>query len=372
MRVGRTYVYERSSSQNQLWSCGFVGVCMTALTVFLAVTGFSMLGEYRDVSASLGSLIVHPSVNSNVPDPAHNGDVVHVTIAPGELATDHALYDPAFQLTVPGAVTLERRVEYCQWQEHVHERTERTSDNSDTERVVRTYTYTKGWTSSPVNSLFFDQPAAHFNPQRRPVAAGRVDTAGITSARGFRIGAQDAQHLRSPTTTYSFRPESLQSFVTSPAAMNDHFFYTGNNGWFLSKYTPSTAEKAMKMAFEYAEGTLLDFQLGDLFSVCDAGDVRVALEGKVPVSGVSVVALQTPDGTLVPFRTLQGRPMMLLQEGQHSVPDMVKAEVGARFRSLVWRTVGTLASAALAVVAWRYVAQAYAARKALQDTNKNE
>lgn len=372
MRVGRTYVYERGSSKNQLWSCGFVGVCVSALAVYLAVTGYGMLGEYRDVSASLGALIVHPSANSNVPDPAHNGDVVHVTIAPGELATDHALYDPAFQLSVPGAVTLERRVEYCQWQEHVHERTERSSDNSDTERVVRTYTYTKGWQSAPINSLFFDQPAAHFNPQRQPVAAGRVDTAGITSARGYRIAAQDAQRLRAPTTTYSFRPESLQHFLTSPAAVNDKFFYTGSNGWFLSKYTPSTAEKAMRMAFEYAEGTLLDFQLGDLFSVCDAGDVRVALEGKVPVGGVSVVALQSPDGTLTPFRTLQGRPMMLLQEGQHTVPEMVDAEVGARFRSLLWHAAGVLASTALAVAAWYYFAQALATRKALEDTRKNQ
>lgn len=372
MRIGRTYVYERSASKNQLWTCGLMGVCVSALAVYLAATSVSLLGEYRDVSASLGALIVHPSVNSNAPDAAHNGDVVHVTIAPGELATDHALYDPAFQVSVPGAVTLERRVEYCQWQEHVHEHTERGSGGSDSERVVRTYTYTKGWTSAPVNSLFFDEPAAHFNPQRQPVAAGRVDSAGLTSARGYRIAAHDAQALRSPTTTYSFRPESLQQFAASPAAVNDHFFYTGSNGWFLSKYTPSAAEKAMKMAFEYLEGTLLDFQLGDLFSVCDAGDVRVALQGKVPVGGVSVVALQNPDGTLVPFKTLRGRDMMLLQEGQHSVPEMINAEVGARFWSLVWYGLGTIAAVAVAVLSWRSFAQALATRKALEEAEKNK
>jgi len=243
---------------------------------------------------------------------------------------------------------LSRHVEYCQWQEHVHEHTVKTGENK--ERVTRTYTYTKGWTSHPINSLFFDQPAAHHNPQRMPVQAGQVDVTGLRSSSGFSVPAPFVTKMKGRTSIITFRPESLQGFLNSPARLNDKFFYTGNNGWFLSKYEPSTAERYMKMAFEYVEGTLLDFQLGDLFSVCDAGDVRVSLQGQVLQNGFSAIALQNSDGSLTPFKTLSGRNLMLLQEGQIDAKEMIDREIGDRFRTLIWFVIGAFVSVGLCVL----------------------
>jgi len=352
MRVGRTYVYERDtrgSSTGVFIVLAVIAGGFGIWTTYGTITNFS---SYNDVKSSLRSLIVYPSAPGlgygSVFDPNHVGDVVHVNIPQSELQLQHNVFDPVFGVYVPGAVSLNRRVEYCQWQEHVHERTEKTGDNK--ERVYRTYTYTKGWHSYPINSLFFDQPAAHHNPQRQPVAPGQVDVTGITSTKGFSIAAPFMNNLKGQTLTYSFRPEHLQGFLTSPAYVNDKFFYTGNNGWFLSKYEPSRAEQAMKMAFEYAEGTLFDFQLGDLFSVCDAGDVRVALEGKVLQNGISAIALQNADGSLSPFKTLSGNNIILLQEGQVTADEMMNRELGDRFTTLVWYTIGALVSVGLCVL----------------------
>jgi hypothetical protein len=48
------------------------------------------------------------------------------------------------------------------------------------------YYYIKGWTSSRTNSLLFDQPGAHHNPQRDPFPSEQW-TAQDASASGFHL-----------------------------------------------------------------------------------------------------------------------------------------------------------------------------------------
>jgi len=345
MRIGRTYVYERSISSNRAITYTILAVLAGLGCVYTGYKSCTSFSKYRDVRASLKSLIVHPSDNGYGFDPANNGDVVHVNIAQKDLIFERAVHDPYLNLEVPGAVTLNREVEYCQWAEHVHEKTKKVGQ--DRERVIRTYSYTKTWRPYLISSLFFDQPAAHHNPQRNPVSAGAIDKVGISSTTGFSIAAPYMDKLRESESIISFRPEKLQGLVNSPAYINEKFFYTGNNGWFLSKYNPSTAETAMKMAFQYLEGTLLDFQLGDLFSVCDAGDVRVQLRGKVLDNGISVIALQNNDGNLVPFQTLSGRDLIIMRPGQLSAQSMIDDEINHQFWDLFWFIVGTLALGAV-------------------------
>jgi len=342
-------VYERSTSNKNMTTFVVLAAIFGALGLWTTISSVKNFNRYRDVKASFGSLIVTSSTPGlgygSVFSPMNNGHVVHVNIPQSAVAPDHLLFDPAFSVYVGNAVTLNRRVEYCQWQEHYTEHSVKTGE--DTERVVRTYYYTKGWTSTPINSLFFDQPAAHYNPQRQPVAAGSVDVTGVSSASGFKLPAVYMKYFKGDTKTFFFNPESLQGFLTSPARVNDNFFYTGTNGWFLSKYQPSAAEQAMKMAAQYIEGTLFDFQLGDLFSVCDAGDVRVSLEGKVLQNGFSAIALQNADGTLSPFKTLAGNNIMLVREGQFTADELKEQELGDLFSTLMWFSIGALVTCAL-------------------------
>jgi len=348
MRVGRTYVYERDSRKNNIGTFSILSLIAAAAGIFTLYKSITLCGTYLDVRSSFSKLIVHPSGYESQFNPDHNGDVVHVNLKQSDLIFERPAHDPYLNLDVPNAVTLYRDVEYCQWQEHVHERTEKTGENS--ERVVRTYTYTKTWRSHLVNSLFFDQPAAHHNPMRNPVSGGSIDYVGISSRNGFSISASAMRNLRGTSSIINFGQESLKNTLSSPGVVNDKFFYTGNNGWFLSKYTPSTAETLMKAAFQYAEGTLLDFQLGDLFSTCEAGDIRVRLEGKVLTDGVSAIAEQMSDGTLVPFKSMKGRDIILIQSGQLSAQEMMDNELSSQFWTVFWYSLGFLASAALLVL----------------------
>ena len=370
MRIGRTYVYERKISRDRLFTYGFLGALCLAGALYTGYSAYEAVSKYRDVKKSLALLDVRSAAQML---PHNNGNVVHVQIPQSDLVQEHTVQDAAFGVSVPGAVTLERRVEYCQWREHVHERTVKTGN--DKERVERTYTYTKGWTSSPINSLFFDQPAAHHNPQRRPVAAGFVDSTGVRSTNGFTISAEMMGSLSTPTVRIRFRPESLRDFVVSPAATNEKFFYApDNSGWFVSKYSPSVAEMGIKAMFQYLEGTLLDFQLGDLFSTCDAGDVRVALEGKLLRNGVSAIALQQQDGSLVPFRTLGGRQLILLEEGQHSSPGMIRDFTrGARNSALLSSLLAVACVALTSLMGWLFYGAWVQKKRAEQEQkNKNE
>jgi len=351
--------------------CTILAVIAGGLALWTIYETFNCYHRYSDLKDSFGLLNVHPTSAglgyASQFDPNLIGAVVHVNIPQSDLLLDHYVTDPAFGINVPGAITLNRRVEYCQWREHYVEKTEKTGQ--DTERVVRTYYYTKGWTSAPINSLFFDQPAAHHNPQRRPYEQGPVDVTGIRSGSGFSVSAPYMDNIKGQTLTFYFRPDTLQGFLTSPAYLTHKFFYTGDKGWFLSKYEPSTAETAMKMAFQYAEGTLLDFQLGDLFSTCDAGDVRVAFEGKTIQNGVSLVALLNQDGSLSPFKTLKGKDVMLVQEGQLTAKEMMDRETGDIFTSFIWFLVGAIASVGVCVLC---ASQAANKKKALeQQPNEN-
>jgi len=363
MRIGRTYVYERDSRKNNMATFGILSLIATGVAIFTGYKSVTLFSKYRDVSASLSSLIVHGTGYDGSFNPANTGDVVHVNLKQNELIFERPAYDPFMNVYVPNAVTLDRDVEYCQWQEHVHERTEKTGEH--TERVTRTYTYTKGWRSHLINSLFFDQPAAHHNPQRNPVSSASVDYVGVSSVKGFSIPAYSMQNLRGPSSVISFGPQGLEGTKNSPGLENN-FYYTGSDGWFLSKYDPSTSERLMKAAFQYAEGTLFDFQLGDLFSTCDAGDIRLRLEGKVLTNGISAIAEQASDGTLIPFKTLSGRDIMLLESGQVSAKEMIDNELSSQFWTLFWFCLGFVVCAVLLYV---FASFFFAAVKAQQNEN---
>ncbi|KAI8814860.1 hypothetical protein BJ742DRAFT_192702 [Cladochytrium replicatum] len=89
----------------------------------------------------------------------------HGRVAYATADTDRSsilLDDGDFDLSFEGALRIRRRTEYCQWVKSYEEK-----ENDDGERY-RTYYYYKTWQSNPVNSLFFDQPGAHHNPQYDP------------------------------------------------------------------------------------------------------------------------------------------------------------------------------------------------------------
>jgi hypothetical protein len=113
-------------------------------------------------------------VNASPVDPSTNGKLVHVT---GMLKPATPAKDPVFGVTGDGLVRLSRTVEMYQWKEDTATRSQENIGGSKT--TEKTYTYKKDWSSSPIDSSSFKNPAGHQNP-RMPGRSATFDAGGVT------------------------------------------------------------------------------------------------------------------------------------------------------------------------------------------------
>ncbi len=347
-------------------------------------------------------------------------------------------FDSDTQISIPGALTLRRTPEYCQWAELQSQscqactRTVSAKDGSTKEEnyqcnCVIQYDYIKAWRSYRINSLLFDQPGAHYNPQRDPMPFRMIlsEHAKLTFGKneadldddGHQVGSrttdgedtiklnqgvQKVQAILDPAMLSSgvrnqpyrrveFTPggmppapsffsrlfssifgntssssssryrryEALQSLKNMPyssAATSDNFVYAGQGGYFFSPYESTTASKLFNLFTQYLEGSLFDWQIGDLMPSCVAGDVRFYYEVQDP-NVVSVLGQMTMVGekmdTKVPI-VIKPRTMMiegittntnaqettigLVHSGSRSAVDMLVAEdADSRNRATLYR-----------------------------------
>ncbi len=210
---------------------------------------------------------------------------------------------------------------------------------------VSRYDYVKGWRSHRINSLLFDQPGAHHNPMRDPMPTRTFadDRATLTFRRGGGDDGDDddnddgddddnddgAMSSRAildpkmlssgvrgwpyrnvefnidgmpPSPSYvarflSFlglsnlwrdntRYETLSLLRNTPnsiAATDHNFVYVGRGGYFFSPYRgASTYGKLFNYFVQYLEGSLFDWQVGDIMPSCTAGDLRFRYEVQDP------------------------------------------------------------------------------------------
>ncbi|MBN9070967.1 MAG: TMEM43 family protein [Rhizobiales bacterium] len=107
-------------------------------------------------------------------DAANEGRLVHVS---GDVATPHRPADETFGISAEG-VRLERRAEMFQWKESSETRTQDKLGGG--QESTTTYSYSKAWDDSPVDSSRFKQPAGHENPPMEIVAKDfQVPEAGL-------------------------------------------------------------------------------------------------------------------------------------------------------------------------------------------------
>jgi len=91
--------------------------------------------------------------------------VVHFA---GPVTQTSGTTDSDFSIHIQDSLVLHRHTEYCQWREHEARHCDRCGRDNHECNCRTTYFYTKEWTSHRINSLIFEQPAAHYNPQRDP------------------------------------------------------------------------------------------------------------------------------------------------------------------------------------------------------------
>ena len=302
------------------------------------------------------------TLNNNGWEP-RDGDRVHVTDEYDATGTDEE-----FGIFVPHSIKLDRKTEYCQWKEHTTtecETCEREDDEGNKEtyscNCVETYHYTKTWRTHRVNSILFDQPANHHNPQRDPFPSKSLSAMDMSVKAGnIGISQSVVNNFRGPTRPLVFthggraiprdgifermydwafgappvpRFEPVRTglgsgFLDSYAHTNHKFVYTNHkDGWFFSPYEASTLEKALRGFGQFLEGSLFDWQLGDLidiFAGCTPGDIRVRYDVADP-RDVSAIGLFS-GGQIVPLVVSNGFEIGILHAGAHDIETMFSNE----------------------------------------------
>lgn len=304
VRRGRVY---RTSGPQESVICGLLAVLLM-MAALIAVPWLASNGEkgHEKRVAKLSRMLEvgfkEPAV-SKVGDPVYLNGKVDATVT-----------DDKFGAMAVNAVGLRRVTEYCQWREFSTRRCEtceRQVQAKDGSRATETYdcncyyeyTYMKGWTSTPIPSVFFDQAAAHYNPLRDPFpstsiaapfatvfttenVAAHVDRSILrrVKAKWRRLAFGPAPKKKSFFFSKNDETRTYRAVSLLSRELPENFVYVGD--YFYSPYEPSVAETLLKGFFQYVEGTLFDWQLSDLFArvvgSCHAGDIRLHYEVQDP------------------------------------------------------------------------------------------
>jgi len=416
VRRGRTYVQVGANDKrgiNGICSVIFITLLLIVPPIILLSSERSRHTRYVTISDALNSDVIELNQNSIDEKTLHSvppGKLVHGSSTHIDTITS----DPDMNVAIPGALTLQRNTEYCQWQEiqsqdcQTCERTVKAKDGSTKQEsyqcnCVTKYSYIKAWRSFLINSFLFDQPGAHHNPQRDPMPSTVFVGEDVTLEFDGDVTTDDGIDNSNPTSSsvsakldptmlsngvrnqswrnvdfvprgeapppslfsrfFSFfglsssrktRYEPLQMLKDTPyapAALEDNFVYVGQGGYFFSPYVSSTASKLFNYFAQYLEGSLFDYQLGDLVGLasCTAGDIRFYYSVKDP-NEISVLGQVRDLGSAVPVqitpRVLQGvgkekdSSIGLVHSGKHSAQEMLLAEDSdSRTQAMVIRAI---------------------------------
>ena len=267
--------------------------------------------------------------------------------------------DPHLNLQIPRALKAERQTEYCQWEEFSRDvcetcyRPAQGGNNNTMEayscNCKREYWYLKSWKSYRINSLVFNQPAAHWNPQDDPypsvsLFAQNVRFANVPVSSALIAVLKGASRPIRWTFAGTREPhwldflgfassdkaryediKQLSGVASSVAATQDNFLYAGQ-GWFFKPKLVSVQERLLKALFQYVEGSLLDYQLGDLVPSCEAGDIKFKYLVTDPevVSGIGEI---TEAGELDTYTTSHKHAFGVLYSGAHSQSALLDSEM---------------------------------------------
>lgn len=270
----------------------FVGV-LVGLALILAGIVLLFWNEGRTVdrrkALNEGAATVR-SISPQSVDPANQGALVHLT---GLATTTQTLVDPDFGVQVQ-AIRLHRDVEMYQWKEDQETRTEKKLGGG--EQTVTTYTYSKTWSGSYIDSGSFKKPEGHENPGAMPLRSRNFNAEDVT------VGAftlpQDMVHDMD-----AWQP--LQVGDAQPDLQLDRKIQRSSHG----------------------------FYIGDSQTAPKIGDMRVSFK-MVPPATVSLFARQN-NATFEPFMTKSGGELERLDMGAHTAAQMF-AETQRENTMLMW------------------------------------
>ena len=280
--------------------------------------------------------------------------------------TEDSLSDAQFGIGAK-AIALRRSVEYYQWVEH--SQTKREDKLGGKEVTTTTYTYSKQWVSSPVQSSEFHDPAY----QNKNTILTSIDDAEqyaenvsfgaykLPETLIHRISSREAMDLAIaedllaqldqntqaayerfygvqksiqqasqpvqqpaqaaiPDSIRALLPDSVKAKLDSLQAVNDSINKQMEN-----------AENKKDLAYVHQAGNVLYF--GRVPGAPEVGDVRVTFEKVVPAK-VTVMAVVDGD-TFKPYKAKNGKRFQTLVMGQKSGDEIIDAEKEAN-NMILW------------------------------------
>jgi hypothetical protein len=155
------------------------------------------------------------SIDASKDVASYNGKLIH---ASGEAKAGARLTDPQFGVDVP-ALVLTRNVEMYQWKEDVKEDKDKN----------KTYSYSKDWSSSEIDSSKFDTQKDHVNPpmpyEEKTIRPSAVSLGNLDFSDGLIASISANKDLDYDASTGS----RLKSTFGSKAKVQGDKIYIGNN-----------------------------------------------------------------------------------------------------------------------------------------------
>ena len=299
--------------------------------------------------------------NPNKKDASLEGELVCGTAM---ATTEDSLTDAQFGIGAK-AIAISRKVEYYQWVEHAHETTE---DKLGGKQVTTTtYTYSKEWVSSPIQSSQFKDPAY----QNKNMVLTTIDEAeqyaenvsfgayklseslihSISSREGLDLAISEdllaqfdkstqvayerfygvQKSIQQPTqqpATQPAIPDSIRALLSDSARAVLDSLQAVNDSIVKSM---ANAENKKDLQYVHQASNVLYF--GRVPGSPEVGDVRVTFEIVVPAK-VTVMAVVDGD-SFKPYKAKNGKRFQTLVMGKKSGDEIIDAEKKAN-NMILW------------------------------------
>lgn len=216
------------------------------------------------------------SLTEAVPDAANEGRLVHVS---AEATADAPLEDSIFGITEE-ALRLRRSVEMFQWKEDQKSETKQNLGGS--EETVTTYSYSKTWSPTLIDSSSFQKPDGHQNPGEFPVDSVTLDADPVTLG-GFVLPTSLVDQINN----FATRPVTRDEAAQASARHDEEMSVTTAGALFIGADPGNPAIGDVRVTFSAAPAgpvSVIARQIGDSFepySVRDLGTIELLRTGTV-------------------------------------------------------------------------------------------
>lgn len=306
-------------------SCGAIG---TGIIMFFAATALLWWNEGRAVKTAdmldeaQGACV--ELANPAKIDRSLDGELV---CASAFATTEDSLSDADFGVGAK-AISLQRKVEYYQYVEHSESKKE--DKLGGKEVTTTTYTYSKEWVSSPVESAQFHDPAYQQKNTILATVEDQQQWAQNVSFGAYKLNESLIHSISSKEALdLSLADDLLKQLDNNTKIAYERFYgaTTTKPAKLAAVDSTGAATATEPSPYEFIHVNKNEIYYGRTPGAPEVGDVKVTFEIIVPAK-VTVIA-QTTDDTFKAFKAKNGKTFQTLVMGKKSMDEIFEGENSA-------------------------------------------